>query len=237
MTMASDAAWVRELVAAEAPAPDDRPAAAGWLQRLCRAAARDLPATGVGVSLVAPDGQVVLTAASGAEAALVEELQLSLGEGPCVAALASRSPVHVPDLDAEAVRWPAYVAEAREHGVRSVFAFPLGAGRAWLGTLDVARSQVGPLTAPTTARALAYGDVTLAHLLGQQESSGDAGLLPDAAEAALVVYQAQGMVMVQLDSTLAEALARLRAHAYAGDRTLIEVARDVVSRRLDFSGS
>jgi hypothetical protein len=40
------------------------------------------------------------------------------------------------------------------------------------------------------------------------------------------------MVMVQLGVSLAEAMSRLRAHAYAHDRRLGDVARDVVARRL-----
>ena len=48
------------------------------------------------------------------------------------------------------------------------------------------------------------------------------------------VYQAQGMVQVQLGVGLAEALIRLRAYAYAHDRPLHEVAADVVARRLAF---
>ena len=43
------------------------------------------------------------------------------------------------------------------------------------------------------------------------------------------------MVSVQLDITAAEALARIRAHAFLHDRLLIDVARDVVGRRLTFT--
>ena len=46
------------------------------------------------------------------------------------------------------------------------------------------------------------------------------------------VYQAQGMVMVDLGVTLAEAMARLRGHAYAENRYLSDVARDVVAGKL-----
>jgi hypothetical protein len=48
------------------------------------------------------------------------------------------------------------------------------------------------------------------------------------------VHQATGMVAVQLDVPVTTALARLRAHAFAEDRPLIDVARDVVARRLTF---
>ena len=46
------------------------------------------------------------------------------------------------------------------------------------------------------------------------------------------IYQAAGMVTVQLDVDITEALARMRAYAYAEERPLSEVARDIVARRL-----
>jgi hypothetical protein len=42
------------------------------------------------------------------------------------------------------------------------------------------------------------------------------------------------MVMVQLGVSISDALARLRAYAFASNRPLAEVARDVVARRLRF---
>jgi hypothetical protein len=42
------------------------------------------------------------------------------------------------------------------------------------------------------------------------------------------------MISVQLNVSLADALVRLRAHAYAQDRPIAEVAGDVVARRLRF---
>ena len=47
-----------------------------------------------------------------------------------------------------------------------------------------------------------------------------------------VVHQATGMLAAQLDIDLAEALARLRARAYADDRPLYDVSVDVVTRAL-----
>jgi AmiR/NasT family two-component response regulator len=49
-----------------------------------------------------------------------------------------------------------------------------------------------------------------------------------------VLFQAQGMVMVQLGVSIGEALVRMRAYAFAEDRRLTDVARDVVDRRLRF---
>jgi AmiR/NasT family two-component response regulator len=56
--------------------------------------------------------------------------------------------------------------------------------------------------------------------------------LAEVLEYRLELYQAQGMVMVQMGVTLVEALAILRAYAYSRDRDLGDVARDVVTRGL-----
>jgi hypothetical protein len=45
------------------------------------------------------------------------------------------------------------------------------------------------------------------------------------------IYQAQGMVMVELGVGLAEALARMRAYAYAMDQLLSTLATDIVAGR------
>lgn len=49
-----------------------------------------------------------------------------------------------------------------------------------------------------------------------------------------IVHQASGMVAAQLDVSVGQALIRMRAHAFGNDRTLTDVARDVVDRRLRF---
>jgi AmiR/NasT family two-component response regulator len=47
-----------------------------------------------------------------------------------------------------------------------------------------------------------------------------------------VVHQASGVLSVQLDIGVGEALVRLRAYAFAHDRPLTDVAQDVVAHRL-----
>ena len=46
------------------------------------------------------------------------------------------------------------------------------------------------------------------------------------------VSQATGMLIAQLDVDAAEALVRLRAHAYATNRSATEVARDILDNGL-----
>jgi hypothetical protein len=49
------------------------------------------------------------------------------------------------------------------------------------------------------------------------------------------IHQATGMVLAQLKISATDALARLRAHAFVHQRLLIDVACDVVNRRLVFT--
>jgi ANTAR domain/GAF domain len=225
---------VLTLVADEPAEADDMPAPVGRLQRLCRAAERDLPASGVGVSMVSESGVLLTAAASSKASARLEELQFTMGEGPCLAAFASRSPVLVPNLaEAATMTWLGYGPAAHDHGVRAVFAFPLQVGGARLGAMDVYREEPGALSAWALSRALTFADVAMQTMLEAQGHAGGPELpLTDGDDNRFEVYQAQGMVMVQLGVNPTEALSRLRAHAYATDRRLRDVANDVISRRV-----
>lgn len=54
----------------------------------------------------------------------MDELQDSLGEGPCLTALTEQCTVLAADLDDEH-RWPRFVQSAAGHGVRSILGVPL----------------------------------------------------------------------------------------------------------------
>ncbi|HEY6647248.1 MAG TPA: GAF and ANTAR domain-containing protein [Mycobacterium sp.] len=209
------------------------------LQRVCGAAVKTLSASGAGVTVMTGDGVRGVSAASDPGSARLEELQFTLGEGPCVDAYASRRPVLIPDLaDGAMTRWPVYAPAVVDNGVRAVFAFPLQVGAARLGVLDVFRERAGALTADELWHAVLLADATVAALLDQHErhDGGDAGRadMDEAIEDRAVLFQAQGMVMVQLGVSIGEAMARMRAYAYAENRRLSDVAHDVVGRRLRF---
>jgi hypothetical protein len=228
---------VRQLVAGEPAGGSDAVGVAEWLHRLCRVALHELPASGAGVSLMDGGGLGGVAAASDPTCRALEELQFTLGEGPCVDAHAWRRPVLEPDLRVVATlqRWPGYAPAAYEAGVRAVFAFPLQVGAARLGVLDVHRRRPGSLSAESLTRALTFAEVAVQQILDGQAHAAD-GLAADGLAEALgyrhVVYQAQGMVMAHLGGSLVDAMARLRAHAYTTDRLLTDVARDVVAGKL-----
>jgi GAF domain-containing protein len=226
------------LIADEPSRPGDR-GVAGILRRLCSAAGRALSASAAGVSVLAEGGMRGVAAVSEPDHQPLEELQFTLGAGPCLEAFATRQPVLVPDLaDAAAGRWPGYAQALHDRGVRAVFAFPLQIGAARLGALDVFRGEPGALTAGEFRDALTFADVAVTTLLdGQARAAPGAaadGLDDEVVGQRAELFQAQGMVAVQLGISLVDALARLRAHAYAEDRALGDVACDVVARRLSF---
>jgi hypothetical protein len=209
----------------------------GRMERLCSALTRSLPAWGAGVSLLTDDsyrgGPV---AASGPGIRRVEELPFTLGEGPCMDAYSSRRPVLEPDLVGRGMaRWPAYAAAAQEEGVRAVFALPLQIGAARAGALDIYRDEPGALTQAALAQAFTFAEIAMGLLLDTQ-AGAELGHTPvdldDALAYRLEVYQAQGMVMVDLEVSLDEAMARLRGYAYAHARNVSDVARDVVAGNL-----
>jgi hypothetical protein len=229
-------ARVVSLIAQQPAASDAGDGVAAFLHRLCAAVVPALAASGAGLSVMAENEVRGLTAASDPAIGRVEELQFMLGEGPCIDAFGARRPVLVADLaDTARSRWPAYAPAAYDAGVRAVFAFPLQVGAARLGVLDVFRPRPGPLSADELGQALTFAEVAVTALLDGQahaEPGAPADGLDEAMDSRAELFQAQGMVMVQLGGTLTEALARMRAHAYAENRPLAEVARDVLARRL-----
>jgi hypothetical protein len=231
-------ASVVALIARQPAGPDGGDSVAGFLRRLCAAVVPALAASGVGLSVMADEEVRGLTTASDPVAERIEELQFVLGEGPCIDALATRRPVLVPDLtDGPMGRWPGYTPAARDVGMRAVFAFPLQVGAGRLGVLDVFRARPGPLAADELRQALTFAEVAVTTLLDGQSAAGP-GTAPDGLDRAMdsraELFQAQGMVMIQLGIPISDALARIRAHAYAESRPLADVARDIVARRLHF---
>lgn len=166
----------------------------------------------------------------------LDDLQFSLGEGPSVDAFAGHQPISEPDLEnARPSRWPAFTASALELGTRGVFALPLNAGTRCIGVLTLYRDLAGSLSTEQEADSLVVADA-LAQSMLEIQSRTDTELLAvdlnDAARHRAEVHQAAGMIAVQLGVVVADAEARLRAHAYAVNRSVIDVARDIVERRL-----
>ncbi|MFC4495204.1 ANTAR domain-containing protein [Streptomyces ovatisporus] len=194
----------------------------------------DRAATVAGVSGL---GAVVTTTAgttesiwsSGATDSALGTLQLTLGEGPSVDAARHGVLVLEPDLaDMPILRWPAFASAAGELGVRAVFAFPLRIGAIRLGVLELHRDTPGSMSTGQISDVLVLADVLTSMLL-RLGFDGEFVVLRTS------VHQATGMIAAQLGVGLDEALVRLRGHAFGSNRSIDEVAADVVANRLDFN--
>ncbi|MFB7651561.1 MULTISPECIES: GAF and ANTAR domain-containing protein [unclassified Streptomyces] len=208
---------------------------------LCRACAALLPeASGLSVSVRGDDTDVgVLLFASDDVASYLADIQYTLGEGPCTEAVRLVAPVFATDLTRapDARRWPLFSLQAARAGAEAVFSLPLtGAGRA-LGTLDLYQETAGPMssarvrTALLVADALTLAVAALVHASADRE--GVVTWLEGAESDREEIYQATGMIMVQVGVSAEEALIRLRARAYALGRTSSQVARQIVDRTMD----
>lgn len=223
---------VGELVAAQAVA-DEPISTVVLLERLCRAAAEHLGAAGVAVGLMSDSGSEGVVASADERSSLLDELQFTLGEGPSHHAFRMRRPVLISDLESsEGDAWPAYRAAALEAGVSGVFAFPLHVGAATFGVLTIHLPNAGPLDNQRLAMALTFAESGVEILLNADTISPDGSPHP-AVEIALGhragIYQAQGWITVTLGVTLAEAMVRMRGHAFANDQSLAELAALILS--------
>lgn len=209
--------------------------AADPMREICRTAAAILGVSGV--SLMLTDGGPPSPLAwSDPLSGRLEDLQQTLGEGPCVDAYAQGRPVSEPALaHPRRARWAAFTAAAVEAGAAAVFAFPLRMGGVRLGALTAHRTVAGALSDEQHADALSVASVATATILTGQSEAPPGALSRDldplvGYNAAL--HQAAGMVSVQLGIGVGEALVCLRALAYSSARPLADVAADVVARRL-----
>ena len=211
--------------------------------RLCELCPDIAGVDGAGIMLMSGDVPRGSLCTTNDVSQLIEELQYSLGEGPCVDAYQQDRAVAEPDLAHPAIRrWLAFSPPALGAGVRAVFGFPLQVGTVRLGALNLYRESPGPLSGDQHADALVLAEVAARWVLEAQ-----AGAAPDTVAEALevgadfhfLVHNAAGMVSVQLGVTVTEALIRLRGYAFGHDRLLAEVAGDIVARRvrLDDPGS
>ncbi len=129
-------------------------------KRLYERSAEVTELSGAGIMLMSGDVARGSLCSTDEVSGLIEELQFSLGEGPCVDAYQLDRPIMEGDLAANgATRWPAFTGPVLEAGARSVFGFPLHRGFVRLGALNLYRDRVGALTDDQHADALVLADI------------------------------------------------------------------------------
>jgi len=201
---------------------------------LCSACAEVLGVSGAGLTLMGGDDAGLLCVSNGMVRAL-EDQQFTSGEGPCSEAFRQRAPVFADRMSGEAsVRWPFFADLAVALGVTAVFAYPLISNGAAVGVMTVYQ-QDGTLTERQRQDAETLAGIIADAVLSLQADTDD-GSLPSGLDHAVAyraqIHQAAGMVSVQLRLPAADALARIRAYAFANNLPIHEVASAIVERRL-----
>ena len=209
--------------------------------RLCHACVLLFDIDAAAISLVFDGAATGTLGSSGDAARRYDELQFTLGEGPCLESVANRTPVLVIDLaDPADRRWPAFGPALLAQHIRGVYAMPVVVAGEYVGALDLFRRQPGELAADHLAGAAVAAELAGVPLLDLLDADLQAAVADPRSDAwtelnalsRAEVSQATGMLVAQLEIDPAEALVRLRAHAYATGRTATDIARDILDRRL-----
>ena len=128
------------------------------------------------------------------------------------------------------------------HHIRAVYAMPVVVAGEYVGALDLFRNQPGTLNGDHLAGALVAAELAGVPMLDLLDADLHAAVNDPKSNAwtelhalsRAEVSQATGMLVAQLDVEPAEALVRLRAHAYAYGRSATDVARDILEWRLSW---
>jgi hypothetical protein len=206
------------------------------LGSVCRTAVEVMGTNGAGLILLTNMHRGPICS-HGEFASFGEELQFSLGEGPCGDAFAGGELIEVVDLSSgQGERWPLFSPAMTGAGVTSLASFPLRIGGARFGALTLYRSSYGELSFDQVADGYVLAQIASHLIIAGQAQIGEDSVIPEI-EAGFVrmepVHQATGMVMAQLEIGAEDALARLRGAAFGTGRTLLDMAIHIVLGRVE----
>jgi GAF domain-containing protein len=161
----------------------------------------------------------------------VNGLQYSLGEGPCLTALADGSSAYSADLAADP-RWPRFAAAAVAEGIQSALSLPLIAQEQVIGALNLYARGRAAFGETETRLAEKFAENAAGALaLGQRLVSYAA--LTDQLRAALgsraVIDQAVGILMGQEHCSQQQAFAALRTASQNRNVKLRVLAEEIVT--------
>jgi hypothetical protein len=159
--------------------------------------------------------------------AQIEDLQEVLGEGPVQLALEQDRLVVSPVEGAAPAEFPMFAQMMGSIGGGTVTAYA--------APMRVRGKVVGVLSLYTTGGRLSHGLVDVQFLADAVGSALLEDVEPLDWSVQARIHQATGMVTAQLRIPPTDALAVLRAHAFARSSTLQDVVADVLARRLDFA--
>lgn len=206
------------------------------LHTLVEVCAEVLDVDAGGLVLTDDGGELQLLASSNESADLVEIMQLSSGEGPCIDCFRTGTIVSVEDIAESGDQWPAFKAAALSQGFRAVHATPMRLRGQVLGALNLFSNEPGVLNSADAGVAQALADVATIGIL-QERSARETSIVAEqlqwALESRVVIEQAKGVLAALEEIGVDEAFGRLRDHARSNNLTLRAVAEGVTARTLE----
>ncbi|WP_194892917.1 ANTAR domain-containing protein [Catenulispora pinisilvae] len=201
---------------------------------LMAAACETLGASGAALTLFGTDQTEVLTAASNRASRAAQHLEFTFGQGPARETIRLHKPVTAAGLEIAAT-WPIYGPAVEQLGIGAVSAVPVAMAGQTLAALTVFDPPMAH--GPDLEAFQATAETLIASLESPSLTGADAGSarrpsLVSQADLWAVVHQAAGMVSVQCHCGTGDALALIRARAFAENRPVDEVAADIVERTL-----
>lgn len=223
--MVDRGAILARLALTVARTPPDEP----LVRRLCHATRDILGVDGAALTIGYTTDHRVTVCTTDATAARLEDLQEVLGEGPGRDASTSGHHVVAPLPSSEGGPWPMLSEAVRAQlGPREVMALPLGMGSDPVGVLTVHRDR--PFSPEEAEVAQFVADAIGAAVARDHDATSEPPSEPWLTRSR--VHMATGMVVAQLRVAPDDALALIRAYAFAHDMTLIEVAEGIVDRQV-----
>jgi len=194
-----------------------------------------LDTTAAGILLADSRGELEVVASTSEASRLVEIMQLSAEQGPCIESYRSGRSVSVPDIEVSKDEWWQFRGSALAQGFRSMDALPLRLRDTTIGTLNLLRSEPGAAPEDTIRAAQAFADVATIGIL-HERSIRESGILTEQLQMALnsriVIEQAKGVISHTRGVSIDDAFALMRQYARSHSVGLSIVAARIVDRSL-----
>ncbi|MEU5902399.1 GAF and ANTAR domain-containing protein [Streptomyces venezuelae] len=194
----------------------------GSRPRFMTGVAEALGTASAAITLVDSAQNQLAVAVSDEPALSAQDLEFVLGEGPSRDAAYERRPVHSAGAQIER-RWPGYGPVFTSMGFTSVLAVPLETQAGCFGSLAVFDPRAGLLRSTDLAEVTAA--LTRIVLLGPDADPE----LYGGTDHRDVVQQAVGVLSVRIGCGIADALALIKARAFADETTTAAIARRILN--------
>jgi hypothetical protein len=201
--------------------------------RLCEAGRLMLDADGASMTLDYEGSGRLLVHATDELSAQLDDLQDVVGEGPSFDAARMGEVVVAPLGGGDEDRWALFADRLNAMGFAgTLVSVPMRAELSTIGVLSLHRLGADREVDLVSARFL--GATVGTALLQDPRVDRPDDVVTEAWASRSQIHQATGMIVAQVGVRTEDAMALLRGQAFARNTSLLEVAQDILERRINF---